>query len=85
MSEFISNCGGLLGLFMGISVLSIVEMVYYFTFRLFFDLRRQERIQSVREVWVRRNSIPIPDRTGVNQPNNDSISIEHLSVESLDE
>jgi hypothetical protein len=27
--DFISNCGGLMGLFMGISILSIVEIFYY--------------------------------------------------------
>ncbi len=29
--DFISNCGGLMGLFMGISILSIVEIFYYTT------------------------------------------------------
>jgi amiloride-sensitive sodium channel len=27
--DFISNCGGLMGLFMGISILSIIEIFYY--------------------------------------------------------
>ena len=31
--DFLSNCGGLLGLFMGISLLSMVEFVYYFSLR----------------------------------------------------
>ncbi|CAO1385585.1 unnamed protein product [Diamesa serratosioi] len=31
--DFLSNCGGLLGLFMGISILSIVEFIYYFSLR----------------------------------------------------
>lgn len=29
-TDFIANCGGLLGLFMGVSILSIVEIIYYF-------------------------------------------------------
>ncbi|XP_063703632.1 pickpocket protein 28-like [Culicoides brevitarsis] len=33
-SDFIANCGGLLGLFMGISLLSLVEIIYFCTFRL---------------------------------------------------
>uniref|UniRef100_A0A336K9E0 CSON015439 protein n=1 Tax=Culicoides sonorensis TaxID=179676 RepID=A0A336K9E0_CULSO len=33
ISDFIANCGGLLGLFMGISLLSVVEIIYFFTFR----------------------------------------------------
>lgn len=34
MYDFISSCGGLLGLFMGASVISVVEMIYHFTLRL---------------------------------------------------
>lgn len=33
-TDFIANCGGLLSLFTGVSLLSIVEMVYYCTLRL---------------------------------------------------
>jgi Amiloride-sensitive sodium channel len=35
---FLSNIGGLLGLFLGMSVLSLVETIYFFTLRLFDDL-----------------------------------------------
>ncbi|XP_031632077.1 pickpocket protein 28-like [Contarinia nasturtii] len=35
-NDFLAICGGLLGLFLGISLLSIMELVYYFTIRLFF-------------------------------------------------
>lgn len=37
--DFLANCGGLLGLFVGASVLSIIETIYYFTLRLPFSLR----------------------------------------------
>lgn len=37
--DFLANCGGLLGLFFGASVLSIMEIFYYFTLRLGFSLR----------------------------------------------
>ncbi|XP_049547151.1 pickpocket protein 28-like [Anopheles darlingi] len=33
INDFIANCGGLLGLFMGVSLLSILELVYYFTLK----------------------------------------------------
>ncbi|KXJ70516.1 hypothetical protein RP20_CCG023314 [Aedes albopictus] len=33
ISEFIANCGGLMGLFMGVSLVSLVELVYYCTLR----------------------------------------------------
>lgn len=33
----LSNIGGLLGLFLGVSVLSIIETIYFFTLRLLSD------------------------------------------------
>jgi hypothetical protein len=33
--DFISNCGGLMGLFMGISLLSFVEIFYYFLYLIY--------------------------------------------------
>ncbi|XP_035900497.1 pickpocket protein 28-like [Anopheles stephensi] len=33
LNDFIANCGGILGLFMGVSLLSIVEILYYFTMK----------------------------------------------------
>jgi acid-sensing ion channel, other len=35
---FLSNIGGLLGLFLGISVLSFIETIYFFTLRFIDDL-----------------------------------------------
>ncbi|CRL02058.1 CLUMA_CG015123, isoform A, partial [Clunio marinus] len=32
--DFLANCGGLLGLFVGVSVLSLIEILYYFILRL---------------------------------------------------
>lgn len=42
-TDFLANCGGLLGLFMGFSLLSIVEVVYYCTLRLACNLYRRRR------------------------------------------
>ncbi|XP_031623091.1 pickpocket protein 28-like [Contarinia nasturtii] len=60
LTDFLAACGGLLGLFLGISALSVVEFVYYFTLRLFWTFRQsrdnhfsvnislqQERIKSI--------------------------------------
>lgn len=33
-TDFLANCGGLLGLFLGFSILSIVEIIYFLTLRL---------------------------------------------------
>lgn len=41
-TDFLAICGGLLGLFLGVSLLSIVEFIYYFTLRLFWSIRRWE-------------------------------------------
>lgn len=42
-TDFLANCGGLLGLFMGFSLLSIVEVVYYCTLRLACNLYRRRK------------------------------------------
>ena len=36
--EIISNIGGLLGLCLGLSVLSIAEFIYFFTARLYYNI-----------------------------------------------
>lgn len=92
MSTFISNCGGILGLFMGASLLSIVEIIYYFTLRLYFKLRQQRPVQSNREAMVRRNSIGVQvdvDNDQYDDESNElsdgrSIQLEALSVQSLE-
>lgn len=40
LASFLASCGGLLGLFLGVSVLSIIEFFYYSTLRLYLALRR---------------------------------------------
>lgn len=39
-TDFLANCGGLLGLFMGFSFLSSVEIIYFLTVRLWCNLKR---------------------------------------------
>lgn len=34
ITDFLANCGGLLGLFLGFSFLSLIEIFYFFTLRL---------------------------------------------------
>jgi hypothetical protein len=40
-TEFLAHCGGLLGLFLGFSVISVLELVYFFTIRLFCNFKKQ--------------------------------------------
>lgn len=50
-TDFLAICGGLLGLFVGASTLSIIEFIYYSTLRLYWSLRQ----------WKLRN-IVIPSK-----------------------
>jgi hypothetical protein len=45
-TDFFGNCGGLLGLFLGVSVISLLEIVYFFTIRLFFNLKSEVPVFS---------------------------------------
>lgn len=45
--ELVGTIGGLLGLFMGISVLSVLELIYYFSLRL-FCISRMQKIEEKR-------------------------------------
>lgn len=47
--DFVANCGGILGLFMGISILSIVEIIYFSTLRIGCSLRKRRLIKKKRE------------------------------------
>ncbi|XP_055840713.1 pickpocket protein 28-like [Episyrphus balteatus] len=54
ITDFIANCGGLLGLFMGVSILSLVELVYFFTVRLLMNLKERRQIQDVEQCWEKK-------------------------------
>lgn len=51
--DFVANSGGLLGLFMGISLLSIVEILYHFTLRLCCNLRKRKANNSATKINLR--------------------------------
>lgn len=38
---FLSMCGGLLGLFLGVSALSVIELIYYVTLHLFWWIHQR--------------------------------------------
>lgn len=40
-TEFLSNTGGLLGLFLGFSVVSLIEIIYFLTFRPYCAQKKQ--------------------------------------------
>lgn len=49
-TELVANCGGLMGLFMGMSILSIVEMLYFCSLRLMCSLKWQRKCRYQAEV-----------------------------------
>ncbi|KRF94123.1 pickpocket protein 28 [Drosophila mojavensis] len=46
VTDFLANCGGIFGLFMGFSILSLVEVVYYFTLRFGVNLKQMYKVDS---------------------------------------
>lgn len=72
-TDFLANCGGLLGLFMGVSCLSIVEVIYYFTLRLGCSLRlrrnRQRKSMRMQKNQVGPLEQSIPNIMIVKSPN----------------
>lgn len=46
INNFIANAGGLFGLFMGASLLSVFELIYFFTLRIIVSRRKQHKIQQ---------------------------------------
>ncbi|XP_044758990.1 pickpocket protein 28-like [Coccinella septempunctata] len=49
LTDFISNFGGLLGLFSGFSILSFMEIVYYLSFRIIGNLKKHGRWYGTEE------------------------------------
>jgi hypothetical protein len=45
--DFVSQCGGSLGLFLGFSAVSVVELIFFFTMRLCFRMKTRNRVQSL--------------------------------------
>lgn len=49
---FLANCGGFLGLFMGFSILSLVEIFYYSTIRMFCNYLMRRRVTDNSELII---------------------------------
>jgi hypothetical protein len=43
--DFLSYCGGSLGLFLGFSALSAIEVLYYFTLRIFCKILGENKVR----------------------------------------
>ncbi|XP_037826364.1 pickpocket protein 28-like [Lucilia sericata] len=46
LTQLIANCGGIFALFMGVSMLSLIELIYFFSVRLVNNFRKRRQIQK---------------------------------------
>lgn len=58
LTDFLANCGGLLGLFAGVSILSTIEILYFYTIRFCCNLRARRK--SRKELKIEENCSQIP-------------------------
>ncbi|XP_055319315.1 pickpocket protein 28-like [Sitodiplosis mosellana] len=49
-SDFLAVCGGLMGLFLGMSVLSLIELIYYGTLRWYWAARREREQNAIQQM-----------------------------------
>jgi hypothetical protein len=54
--DFVSYCGGSMGLFLGFSVISAVEVVYYFTLRILFASLQKSKVEPEGEARAKPRS-----------------------------
>lgn len=52
LDDFIATFGGLFSLFIGASILSIVELIYYSTIRIYFAYRNERRMRNKKDSVV---------------------------------
>ncbi|XP_013148198.1 PREDICTED: sodium channel protein Nach [Papilio polytes] len=62
-TDFLANCGGLLGLFMGFSILSVAEILYFLTLRIFCIIWRKRNMKK------QENDLKYPDYVTSPKPN----------------
>lgn len=66
-TDFLANCGGLLGLFMGVSLLSFVEIIYHITLRVCCNLRGRASQGTTNKIILKPLSQSELDETGENE------------------
>ncbi|CAH1963311.1 unnamed protein product [Acanthoscelides obtectus] len=54
-TDIVSNIGGLLGLFMGFSIMSIVEIIYFLSLRLWCNYHKEKNIEKSKNVFYNKD------------------------------
>lgn len=62
-SDFLAICGSLLGLFLGISTLSIIEFIYYASLR-WYCANRREELDAAKEAAIATTDVVITTTDG---------------------
>lgn len=55
-AAFLASCGGFFGLFMGFSILSLVEIIYYSTIRIVCNYLMRKRVADNSEIIMVKES-----------------------------
>lgn len=66
LADFLATCGGLLGLFLGISALGFIEIIYFLTLRLFWNIRK-----SLSEITVEVFNQNVQQENGLETTSNE--------------
>jgi hypothetical protein len=80
--DFVSHCGGSLGLFLGISAISAVEVIYYFTLRLCCLRNTRKQVEPDEEIDGAKKKnyfIEIMDNSSIHGANQIFMSKRHLT------
>ena len=56
VTDFLATCGGILGLFIGFSAMSVIELIYYPFLRLFWMIRRMKEENDKEQSGQRANN-----------------------------
>lgn len=67
-TDFLANCGGLLGLFMGVSLLSFIELAYFCSVRLCCNLRMRRNHDKKQSKKVNPMMLQVPPGIMVEKP-----------------
>lgn len=81
VADFLAICGSLLGLFVGASVLSIIELIYFATLHLFWKVRLGRLNNAIAPSNDEVESSSSPNDQNMHIEDNDNV--EHILDETL--